>query len=123
MALTIKNLAIGTLGLGTFLSPGTIILGSTAKSTLIKNIILTNTGTGPRKVNICVKAGGTTTLYTAQITQQDLQIPANSQIVINEEITLAFTTLTGVKTAEGLYGWADNASDVKYVVNGVERDL
>ena len=112
MAVTLLNIVaiqLSTTG------GATVFAGSTTKATLIKNIILTNTGTATETVNLFLKPGSGT---ARQITPKNMQIPANAQVVMDTEITLAVTTAV----ADTITGSSTTAS-VDCVINGMQRDL
>jgi hypothetical protein len=125
MALTLQVLAQGSVNTGT----DTAIYPPSAaavpgKSALVKNIILTNTGTSTVNVDAKVKmqtTGGTTT--ARWIAPKALPIPPNGQFVIDSEICL-FLSTTGSFTPDYLSLATTNGSNgIEYVVNGLTRDV
>lgn len=125
MALTIKNLSAGYLATST----GEILGGDTAKSKLVKNIIITNNDTSQRTITLYIKlltAASPETYTEYPITPIDLAIPAKGQVVIESELTLQAKTLgssPAITRADTLTGKASVASQLTYVINGMERDL
>jgi len=123
MALTIKNLNAGVLGTAT--NPaGTILAGDVTKSTLVKNIILTNKNTGSaRTVTIWAGikngAGSPPALVEYPLSPIDVSIPAKGQFILDLEITLQATNAY----ADIVTGAVNTGTDVTYVINGLVRDL
>jgi hypothetical protein len=122
MALTIKNLGLGSLPS----TAGTILAGSTSKSTLVKSISLVNTSASAVSVNIWLAvAQGTINATQRLVSPSNLQIAPNAQIVLDTELTL-FTTNGGSPStaiADKLVAAASVANVVDYVINGLERDV
>ena len=115
MAVTLLNIIAIQLPTATT-SP--IFAGSTTKATLVKNILLTNTGSASEQVNIYLKIGGATAPGRL-ISPKNMQIPANSQVILDAEVTLATTA----SSADQIYGSTTTASTVDCVINGMQRDL
>src|ERR1043166_9235373 len=92
MALTIKNLGIGTLPS----TAGTIVPGSTTKSTLIKYISLVNTSASAVTVNVWLLVGyGSGSPSQRLVSPQNFEIPAGAQIVLDNVISLRSTSSVG----------------------------
>lgn len=123
MALTIKNLGIGSLSD----QVSVILPGSTTKSTLVKSIILVNTSAATVTVNIWLRVADpkSTGLFQRLVSPKNVSIAPNAQIVLDAEITLLYTNggIPAANTADSLVAQASTASVVDYVINGLERDI
>lgn len=121
MALTIKNLSAGFLPTTT----GEILAGDVSKSKLVKNILITNKHTSQQTVTLYLKilTAAPSTYSEYAISPIDLVIPAKGQVVFDSEITLQAKTISSTTAANTLTGKASIASEVSYVINGMERDL
>ena len=103
MAVAIKALADGQLAN----SKGTIYTTPASTQTVVKNIILVNTGAGANTVNLYVKPGAT----SRRIIPEDLSIPAGGQFTMDTELTL--------EAADLIEGDAASAAEVDFVINGI----
>jgi hypothetical protein len=127
MALTIKSLAAGKIISTT---EAVAIPGSTTKSTLVKNILLTNNHTAQAVLEAVYLRRHVSTLSGYQdfaITPKALAIPAQSQIALENEITLANSAdSTSAVAADRIvikFTTVDGSNGVSYIINGMERDL
>jgi hypothetical protein len=113
MAVTIKNLARGTLTLITAVTPGPIA----GKAWIIKNVVLTNKDTVARTVDVKLMYGAT----PAYLAPPGLAVGAKNTVVLNDEITIQNPT---GGTAEAVsIALLVASTGIDYVLNGVERDI
>lgn len=103
MSVNIVALADGQLAN----SKGTIYTTPASTQVVVKNIILVNTDTSARTVNLYVKPGAT----SRRIIPKDLSLAAGAQFVMSDEITL--------EAADLIEGDASAATVVDYVINGI----
>ncbi len=103
---TIKQLGNGQLSDST----GDIYTAPALTQTIIKNIVLVNTDTSARTVNLYVsKSGGSVT----RITPKDVSVGVGYQLIFNDDITLG--------PGDKVQGDASVASVVDYTVSGIEE--
>ena len=115
MALIMKILGANTItGTEMALTPS----AQASKCLLVKNVLLTNTGTGLASLEIYVKRGSSGAAF--QIAPKPITIPAGTQFVLDSEITLNLNT-TNVEVIYGKFSTGTGAVDS--VVNGFERDI
>jgi hypothetical protein len=133
MALTIKSIAAGTIKNTT----ATVIVNpdggtpvATTKSTLIKNVLLTNNHGSQAVLEALYLRRYISSQATYQdfpITPKALAIPAQSQIVLDNEVTLANSANNVPANAADQivikFTTVDGTNGVSYVINGMERDL
>lgn len=133
MALTVKSLAAGTIknqATDNFvISPAS----PTTKSTLIKNILLTNNHTAAAVLNAVYLSRYITSATGYEefpISPKEVTIPSKGQLVLDAEITLANSlnnaTPTPASAADKInikFTTNDATNGVSYVINGVERDI
>lgn len=100
-------------------SPSVMLPGSTARSTVVKSIILTNTTGITETVNITLKVGGASQF---QLSPRDMKIPPYGQVILDAELTLA-NDGAGTPNADQIYGGTTTTNAVDCVINGIERDL
>lgn len=135
MALTIKSLAAGTVKSATA-STVDVLLGSSTKSTLIKNISLVNNNSLSatiqyiklrRYVDSGPNAG--TGYVEFPVAPLDLRIPPMGQIVLDSEITMGVSANNATPTPATapdqlvMRLTSDATNGVTYVINGLERDF
>jgi hypothetical protein len=117
MPLTIRNLGFGQV----INTTETILLKAIyqtqiAKSLLVKNVMLTNTGSGEASLLLYFKQGGA----EYQIAPKPLLIPAGSQVILDSEISLFLNQAT----PEVICGkFSAGSGTVQFVTNGIERDI
>lgn len=118
MAVTIKNLASGTLtaGAGQSITKGP----PSGKSWLIKGIILTNKDAAARTLDL--KVTGTSPSTVAYIAPPSMTIPASGTAILDNEITLQ-NPAGGAQETLSVAAVAAPSVGVDYVLNGIERDL
>lgn len=118
MAVTIKNLASGSLNSTTTtkdLAPGA------GKAWLIKSVSLTNRDTAARTLNATVT--GTSPSTVAYIAPPLMVVAGLTTVVLDNEITLQFLTGgTQEKLTLQVAGTAATPG-LDYVLSGVERDV
>lgn len=99
-----KQLANGQLAATT----GTLYTTPSSTTTIVKSIILCNTDTVARTVNVYVNAG-----TRRRIAPKDLSLGAGEAYIIDEVITLEATHL--------IEGAASAATVVDYTISGVQE--
>lgn len=121
MATNVMILQAGTLT-GSSGSTTTFSLGPAAtsrKSWLIKNLVVTNVGTGSKVLNIkASRLGGT--FY--QAAPKDMAIPAGASINLGMDVTL-IAPATGIPDKLTLDATAPGSPGIDFVAYGVESDV
>ena len=103
--LAIKDLGDGQLAN----SKGTLYTTPASTQTIVRSIILVNTGAGANTCNLYVKRDGSN---SRRIMEQDLSIASKGKQAVTEIVTL--------EAGDLLEGDAASASEVDYVLSGVE---
>ena len=120
MATNLRILSAGTLT-DTQGSP-TASLGPTAasaKSWLIKSLVVTNMGTASKVLNIkASRLGGT----SVQVAPKDMAIPAGASINFGVDVTL-MAPATGSADSLNLVATTPGSPGIDYVAYGVESDV
>jgi len=104
--IAIKSLADGQLAN----SKGTIYTTPAATQTIIKRITLVNKNSTTEAVNLYFKASGGS---SRNIIPVDTQLKTKHLLVMDDEVTL--------EAADIIEGDTDTASQVDYVISGVEN--
>lgn len=99
-----KQLANGQLGSST----ATLYTTPSSTTTIIKSIVLCNTDSSTRTINLYVNTGS-----DRRITPKDLSLGAGELFIIDEVITLEATHL--------IRGAASSATVVDYTISGVQE--
>jgi len=105
MALSIKNLANGQLAA----TKGTLYTVPGSTQAIVRSIILVNTDSSARAVNIYVNNSGT----SRRISPKDMSLGVGERYAIREVLTL--------EAADLIEGDATAANVVDYVISGVEN--
>lgn len=107
MAITIEPLADGQLPN----AKGTLFTATVA--TIVKGIILTNTGAGANLVNLYFKRNGGT---SRRIIPKDTSLSTGDTLFWGGDVEIVVLDAGGV-----IEGDATNATEVDYVISGVQR--
>jgi hypothetical protein len=117
--LTVKLLGYGELNSGTETALISGIPGLVARSVVVKNVILTNTGAS-NDVVVDLYFKRSTDYY--RVGPKSLRIAAGEQAILEDEITLDIPT-SAVAADYLLAQRTSGTNAITYLVNGIERTV